>query len=183
MIWMVKPRPWGVTDQFSAAILAACTIQVCEVWTDVDGVYNSDPRLIEDAKLLSTMSYNEAMELSYFGAKILHPKTISPLHRFNIPCRIKNTHAPDNPGTYISDISESEDLIRAVTNLPDVAMIRVSGPEMKASSDGEQGISYHQPGRYLGDYISHRQSTVSAFACPEHADKAVTALNIALILN
>ena len=61
-------------SDYSAAILAVCIeAEVCEVWTDVDGVYNSDPRLIEDAKLLSTMSYHEAMELSYFGAKILHP--------------------------------------------------------------------------------------------------------------
>ena len=118
-------------SDYSAAILAVCVrAELCEVWTDVDGVYNSDPNLIEDAVLLEKMSYREAMELSYFGAKILHPKTIAPLLQYNIPCRIKNTNAPDNSGTLISEESGSKEIIKAITNLPDVAMITVSGPEM-----------------------------------------------------
>ncbi len=173
-------------SDYSAAILAACAnAEVCEVWTDVDGVYNSDPRLIPDAKLLSTMSYNEAMELSYFGAKILHPKTISPLHRFNIPCRIKNTHAPDNPGTYISDVSDSDDLIRAVTNLPDVAMIRVSGPEMKGIV-GMASRVFHSISQADISIIMISQSSAEysiSFCVPRiDADKAVAALNIAFDL-
>lgn len=173
-------------SDYSAAILAACTnADVCEVWTDVDGVYNSDPRLIPDAKLLSTMSYNEAMELSYFGAKILHPKTISPLHRFNIPCRIKNTHAPENPGTYISDRSDSDDLIRAVTNLPNVAMIRVSGPEMKGIV-GMASRVFHTISQADISVIMISQSSAEysiSFCVPRNdADKAVTALNIAFDL-
>jgi len=119
-------------SDYSAAILAVCLeAEICEVWTDVDGVYNSDPNLVDNAKLLEKMTYNEAMELSYFGAKILHPKTISPLLQYQIPCRIKNTNAPENPGTLISLESSSSELIKAVTNLPDVAMVTVSGPEMR----------------------------------------------------
>jgi len=118
-------------SDYSAAILAVCIgADICEVWTDVDGVYNSDPNLVKEAKLLEKMSYREAMELSYFGAKILHPKTIAPLLQNKIPCRIKNTHFPDNPGTLISDESGSGDIIKAVTNLDNVAMVTVSGPEM-----------------------------------------------------
>ncbi len=118
-------------SDYSAAILAVCIqADLCEVWTDVDGVYNSDPNLVAEAKLLDKMSYREAMELSYFGAKILHPKTIAPLLQFNIPCRIKNTHFPENPGTLISDETSTDDLIKAITNLDDVAMVTVSGPEM-----------------------------------------------------
>ena len=173
-------------SDYSAAILAVCIeAEVCEVWTDVDGVYNSDPRLIEDAKLLSTMSYHEAMELSYFGAKILHPKTISPLFRFNIPCRIKNTHAPENPGTYISDTSETDDLIRAVTNLPDVAMVRVSGPEMKGIV-GMASRVFHTISQADISVIMISQSSAEyciSFCVPRRdADKAVTALNIAFDL-
>lgn len=120
-------------SDYSAAILAVCVnAEVCEVWTDVDGVYNSDPNLITDAQLLDTMSYHEAMELSYFGAKILHPKTITPLRQYQIPCRIKNTHSPENSGTLISSESVTQDNIRAVTNMPDVALFTVSGPEMKS---------------------------------------------------
>jgi len=118
-------------SDYSAAILAVCMeADLCEVWTDVDGVYNSDPNLVQEAKLLDKMSYREAMELSYFGAKILHPKTIAPLLQFKIPCRIKNTHFPENPGTLISDETSSDELIKAITNLDDVAMVTVSGPEM-----------------------------------------------------
>ncbi|MCP4411684.1 MAG: bifunctional aspartate kinase/homoserine dehydrogenase I [Gammaproteobacteria bacterium] len=132
----VKPNGETTTlgrngSDYSAAILAVCIkADICEVWTDVDGVYNSDPNLVKEAKLLEKMSYREAMELSYFGAKILHPKTIAPLLQYKIPCRIKNTHFPDNPGTLISDESGSNDLIKAVTNLDNVAMVTVSGPEM-----------------------------------------------------
>ena len=118
-------------SDYSAAILAVCIeAELCEVWTDVDGVYNCDPRLVKEAKLLEKMSYREAMELSYFGASILHPKTIAPLLQYKIPCRIKNTNAPENPGTLISEKTGANDNIKAVTNLPDVAMITVSGPEM-----------------------------------------------------
>ena len=118
-------------SDYSAAILAVCIdAAICEVWTDVNGVYNSDPNLVEDALLLDKMSYSEAMELSYFGAKILHPKTISPLLKHQIPCKIKNTNTPEAPGTLIST-ETGDELIKAVTNLPDVAMVTVSGPEMR----------------------------------------------------
>ena len=67
-------------SDYSAACLAACLgASVCEIWTDVDGVYTCDPRLVPDARLLPTLSYREAMELSYFGAKVIHPRTIGPL--------------------------------------------------------------------------------------------------------
>ena len=67
-------------SDYSAAVLAACLkAECCEIWTDVDGVYSCDPRLVKDAKLLTSLSYAEAMELSYFGAKVLHPKTIAPI--------------------------------------------------------------------------------------------------------
>jgi len=133
----VKPNGETTTlgrngSDYSAAILAVCLgAEICEVWTDVDGVYNSDPNLIDSAKLLEKMSYHEAMELSYFGANILHPKTIHPLLQADIPCRIKNTLSPEKPGTLISSESSSNELIKAVTNLPNVAMVTVSGPEMR----------------------------------------------------
>ena len=78
-------------SDYSAACLAACLkADCCEIWTDVDGVYTCDPRLVPDAICLESMSYQEAMELSYFGAKVIHPRTIGPLVPLNIPCLIKN---------------------------------------------------------------------------------------------
>ncbi|MBP7548181.1 MAG: aspartate kinase, partial [Corallincola sp.] len=94
-------------SDYSAAALAACLrADCCEIWTDVDGVYSCDPRLVPDAKLMKSLSYQEAMELSYFGAKVLHPRTIAPIAQFHIPCLIKNTHNPDAPGTLISAESD-----------------------------------------------------------------------------
>lgn len=120
-------------SDYSAAVLAACLkAECCEIWTDVDGVYSCDPRLVPDAKLLKALSYQEAMELSYFGAKVLHPKTIAPIAQFHIPCLIKNTHNPDAEGTLISANPAPDDLpIKAISNLDAMTMVSVSGPGMK----------------------------------------------------
>lgn len=119
-------------SDYSAAILAVCLqADGCEIWTDVDGVYNADPRVVKDAQLIHKMSYHEAMELSYFGAKVLHPKTIAPLSQYGIPCTIKNTHAPQKAGTVISNETSSDEMVKAISNLSNVAMINVSGPGMK----------------------------------------------------
>ncbi len=119
-------------SDYSAAILAVCSqADVCEIWTDVDGVYNADPRLVKEAELINKMSFSEAIELSYFGAKILHPKTIVPLSLHNIPCLIKNSLAPEKKGTLISKQSSSDTRVKAISSLGEVAMINVSGPGMK----------------------------------------------------
>lgn len=119
-------------SDYSAAVLSVCTnAECCEIWTDVDGVYNADPRLIKDAKLLDHLSYQEAMELSYFGAKVLHPKTIGPIAQYHIPCLIKNTTNPDAKGTLISSEDKGQKRVKAISNLDELTMINVSGPGMK----------------------------------------------------
>ena len=120
-------------SDYSAAVLAACLdADYCEIWTDVDGVYTCDPRLVHDARLLDSLSYQEAMELSYFGAKVIHPRTIGPLVRCSIPCVIKNTANPDAPGTYINNDVKSEHLqVKGITNLDNVSMFNISGPGMQ----------------------------------------------------
>ncbi len=120
-------------SDYSAAVLAACLrADCCEIWTDVDGVYTCDPRQVPDARLLKTMSYQEAMELSYFGAKVLHPRTITPIAQFQIPCLIKNTANPQAPGTLIGgDGSDEDNPVKGITNLNNMAMFNVSGPGMK----------------------------------------------------
>ncbi|NMV28503.1 ACT domain-containing protein, partial [Vibrio parahaemolyticus] len=114
-------------------VLAACLrADCCEIWTDVDGVYNCDPRLVEDARLLKSLSYQEAMELSYFGASVLHPKTIAPIAQFHIPCLIKNSFNPQGAGTLIGqDTGEDNLAIKGITTLNDLTMVNVSGPGMK----------------------------------------------------
>jgi aspartokinase/homoserine dehydrogenase 1 len=120
-------------SDYSAAVLAACLrADCCEIWTDVDGVYNCDPRLVEDARLLKSLSYQEAMELSYFGASVLHPKTIAPIAQFHIPCLIKNSFNPQGAGTLIGqDTGEDNLAIKGITTLNDLMMVNVSGPGMK----------------------------------------------------
>ncbi|MCH1925437.1 bifunctional aspartate kinase/homoserine dehydrogenase I [Shewanella sp. C32] len=120
-------------SDYSAAVLAACLdASSCEIWTDVDGVYNTDPRIVKNAKLLSQLSYQEAMELSYFGAKVLHPKTIAPIAQFQIPCYIKNSFNPQAPGTLVSSSPDQTGLqVKAISNLDNQTMVDVSGPGMK----------------------------------------------------
>lgn len=120
-------------SDYSAACLAACLgASVCEIWTDVDGVYTCDPRLVPDARLLPSLSYREAMELSYFGAKVIHPRTIGPLIEPRIPCLIKNTGNPSAPGSLIEGEESSGELqVKGITNLDNLAMFNVSGPGMQ----------------------------------------------------
>jgi aspartokinase/homoserine dehydrogenase 1 len=119
-------------SDYSAAVLAVCTqADCCEIWTDVDGIYNADPRVIKDATLLDYLSYQEAMELSYFGASVLHPKTIGPIAQYHIPCLIKNTGNPSAPGTLIDNENDQQKRVKAISNLDDLTMVNVSGPGMK----------------------------------------------------
>ncbi len=120
------------SDYSATALAVLLNANACEIWTDVDGIYNCDPRLVADANLLQTLSYQEAMELSYFGAKILHPKTISPLIKYKIPCRIKNTEKPEAKGTLISKTSAiRKEKIKAISSLTDISMINITGSGLK----------------------------------------------------
>ncbi|QCI17598.1 bifunctional aspartate kinase/homoserine dehydrogenase I [Buchnera aphidicola (Acyrthosiphon lactucae)] len=120
-------------SDYSAAVLAACLdANCCEIWTDVDGVFTSDPRTVQNTYLLKSISYQEAMELSYFGAKVLHPRTIEPISQFKIPCFIKNTNNIKSVGTLICQKNYSEkDFLKGVTHLDDIAMFNISGPNIK----------------------------------------------------
>jgi aspartokinase/homoserine dehydrogenase 1 len=119
-------------SDYSAAIAAASVeAEVCQIWTDVDGVYSADPRFITKAVKIDNLSYKEAMELSYFGAKVLHPKTILPCAKASVPCEIKNTHNPDSSGSLISDVAGDDKTVKALSSLEDLAMLTVSGPGMK----------------------------------------------------
>jgi len=120
-------------SDYSAAILAACLdAEACEIWTDVDGVYNADPRQVEGAVLMDKLTYQEAMELSYFGAKVLHPKTIGPIAQYSIPCLIKNTLNLEAPGTLISNTpSATWTTVKGISLLEDMTMFNLSGPGMK----------------------------------------------------
>jgi aspartokinase/homoserine dehydrogenase 1 len=119
-------------SDYSAALAAwALDASLLEIWTDVDGVYSADPRVVPEAFALPEVSFEEAMELSYFGAKVLHPKTIQPAREKGIPVRVRNSFAPGNPGTLVHDKASPASVgARGLTFLPGVSLVDVSGPGM-----------------------------------------------------
>ncbi len=100
------------------------------IWTDVDGVLSADPRLVPDAVVLREMSYNEATELAFFGAKVVHPNTMAPAISAKIPIRIRNTFKPELAGTTIHAANEANDAIKGFSVIDDVALINVEGTGM-----------------------------------------------------
>jgi aspartate kinase len=117
-------------SDYSATILgAAMDAHEVIIWTDVDGVLTADPRLVPDAKTIPEISYREAAELAYFGAKVLHPKTLNPVVEAAIPVWIRNSFAPERAGTKITPKGRSiGGGVKALTAIRDVALISVGGP-------------------------------------------------------
>lgn len=118
-------------SDFSASIfgdlLDAAEIHI---WTDVDGVLSADPRLVPDATLVDSLSYHEAMELAYFGAKVLHPQTMAPAVAKSIPIWIRNTFKPDTPGTVICARPGSTLVVKGITSIDGIALVNVEGAGM-----------------------------------------------------
>ena len=100
------------------------------IWTDVDGVLSADPRLVPEARVIDTLSYNEAMELAYFGAKVIHPATMAPAVHKRIPIWIKNTFAADRAGTLIHERSEPDPLVKGITTIDRIALVNLEGAGM-----------------------------------------------------
>jgi len=119
-------------SDYSASIFGALLdAAAVEIWTDVDGVMSGDPRRVPEAKVIGAMSYNEAMELAYFGAKVIHPQTMAPAVAQNIPLRIRNTFNPDHPGTTITAAAPArETIVKGVSAIDGVAVINLEGAGM-----------------------------------------------------
>lgn len=117
-------------SDFSATILgAALDADEVIIWTDVDGVLTADPRLVPEARTIPEISYREAAELAYFGAKVLHPKTLNPVVQAAIPVWIRNSFEPERPGTKITAQGRSiGGGVKALTAIRDVTLISVGGP-------------------------------------------------------
>jgi len=117
-------------SDYSATILgAAMNADEVIIWTDVDGVLTADPRLVPEARTIPVISYREAAELAFFGAKVLHPKTLKPVMQAAIPVWIRNSFAPERPGTLITPEGRSTGGgVKALTAIQDVALISVGGP-------------------------------------------------------
>jgi aspartate kinase len=119
----------GGSDLSATILGAALDAADVIIWTDVDGVLTADPRLVPDATLLLDISYNEAAELAFFGAKVLHPSTLHPVRRRGIPVWIRNSFSPEIRGTMIGpDSHPTLEGVKAVTAIRDVTLLTVGGP-------------------------------------------------------
>jgi aspartokinase/homoserine dehydrogenase 1 len=118
-------------SDFSASIFGdLLDADEIHIWTDVDGVLSADPRRVPDARVIESLSYQEAMELAYFGAKVLHPQTMAPAVAKNIPIRIRNTFNPAEFGTVISSTISHQPFVKGVTSIERVGLINVEGAGM-----------------------------------------------------
>ncbi len=118
----------GGSDYTATLIGAGVDADEIWLWKEVDGIMTSDPKIVKEARVIRELSYREAMELSYFGAKILHPRALEPAIRKNIPVRVKNTFNPDGEGTRIvREIRAKEDVVKAITLIDKVGLINIGG--------------------------------------------------------
>ena len=122
-------------SDFSAAIVgAALGAREIQIWTDVTGVLTADPRIVPEARTLPVLSYEEAAELSYFGAKVLHPKTILPAVDQKIPVRVCNSREPDAEGTMVlAETEQTPNLIKSIAYKKNITILRVSSARMLGS--------------------------------------------------
>jgi len=119
----------GGSDYSASLIAAAINASVCEIWTDIDGMHNNDPRVVEKTKAIEQLSFDEAAELAYFGAKILHPASIWPAQFYNVPVRLLNTLQPDANGTLITEKAGSVGE-KAVAAKDGITAIRIKSSRM-----------------------------------------------------
>lgn len=121
----------GGSDYTAAIVAAAVDAKLVEIWTDVSGMMTADPRLVSNVKLIPHISYQEAMELSHFGAKVIYPPTIQPVMTKGIPVWIKNTFAPSDPGTVIEfDTARNGGSIRGISSIGKIALLSLEGSGM-----------------------------------------------------
>jgi aspartate kinase len=119
----------GGSDYSASLIAAAINATVCEIWTDIDGMHNNDPRIVKKTKPIEQMSFDEAAELAYFGAKILHPASIWPAQQYKIPVKLLNTMHPEAKGTLIDEKAGSVG-VKAVAAKDNIIAIRIKSSRM-----------------------------------------------------
>jgi bifunctional aspartokinase / homoserine dehydrogenase 1 len=168
----------GGSDYSAAVIAAALGAQTLEIWKDVDGFMSADPRMVPEAELIPRLSYAEAAELSYFGARILHPRTVEPVRKKKIPIVIKNTLAPDNPGSLINSKSpRHRTVIKSVAHDTDIGILKVHASAVGA----RPGILARVAGQITENGINIKsvvtsQTCISLLFAKEDLEKARLAL-------
>jgi len=119
----------GGSDYSASLIAAAINASVCEIWTDIDGMHNNDPRVVKSTRAIEQLSFEEAAELAYFGAKILHPASIWPAQLYNVPVKLLNTMQPSAKGTLITEQAGSTG-VKAVAAKDNITAIKIKSSRM-----------------------------------------------------
>ncbi len=121
----------GGSDYTAAIVAGALNSSQLEIWTDVNGMFTANPKIVKQAQPIDVISYQEAMELSHFGAKVLYPPTIQPVLKKNIPILIKNTFEPEAPGTLITaTVTSKENPIKGISHIDKISLITLEGSGM-----------------------------------------------------
>ena len=171
----------GGSDYTASIIGSAIDADEIWIWTDVDGIMTADPKLVSNARTLPQVSYSEAMEISYFGAKVIHPKTIEPAVIKGIPVRVKNTFNPSGASTTIVDtVTNDQSLVKAVTAISNVALITLSGAGMA----GTIGVAAHVFSKLASAGVNiimisqgSSEANISVLVEEEHLSSALNALH------
>jgi len=119
----------GGSDYTASLIGAGIRSEEVQIWTDIDGMHNNDPRIVKGTKPIAQLSFDEAAELAYFGAKILHPQSVFPAQKYKIPVRLLNTMDPQAAGTLITNTSE-KDRIKSIAAKDDITAIKIQSSRM-----------------------------------------------------
>ena len=174
-------------SDFSASILAAALgARELWIWTDVDGIMSADPRLVPDATVLDEVTYREAAELAYNGAKVLHPRTLAPLVTSKIPVWSKNSFAPEKPGTKIVPRIRSSNGARAVTSMAKVALVSLEPAHATLNGAQVMARALDALARANVEVLSLSSSSYRQSFCflvrNEERDRALEAVESALAL-
>lgn len=119
----------GGSDYTASLIAAAIQASEVQIWTDIDGMHNNDPRIVQGTQPIRNLSFDEAAELAYFGAKILHPQSVFPAQKYQIPVRLLNTLAPNAEGTLISN-QTSDAAVKSIAAKDDITAIKIQSSRM-----------------------------------------------------
>ena len=167
----------GGSDYSASIIGAAIRADEIQIWTDIDGMHNNDPRFVEGTQPVRNLNFDEAAELAYFGAKILHPTCVTPARMYNIPVRLLNTLQPEAPGTIISTVSE-QDKIKAVAAKDGITSIRIKSSRMlMAYGFMSQVFEVFERYKTSVDLVTTSEVGVSlTIDNPKHLDDIVTEL-------
>jgi aspartate kinase len=170
----------GGSDYSAAVVAAALNADILEVWKDVPGYMSADPKFVPAAQMIPLLSYDEAAELSYFGAKILHPRTVEPLRRLGLPIAVKNTMNPDGAGSLITARSpESKSLIKSVAHDTDIAILKVHASGVGARPGVLARVSSAITGSGLNiKSVVTSQTCISFLLAQKDLDKAYQAVQL-----